>query len=145
MLQNSMKFFYRRFYASEDETLKGYLVQECQGTRSSRPAPARVKDAAKDFDIHSQFKGAGYRAKQSGPPPQDENAPAPGSYGVNELHVRIVHHSKLFTDDTGRFSFWARSGNQYGMVAYHSSNVILGDRFKSQKDVHRLAAYVTIM
>ena len=31
------------------------------------------------------------------------------------------------------------------MVAYHSSNVILVEPFKSQKDTHRLAAYDAIM
>ena len=31
------------------------------------------------------------------------------------------------------------------MVAYHSSNVILVETFKSRKDTFRLAAYDTIM
>ena len=39
----------------------------------------------------------------------------------------------------------SRSGNQYVMVAYHSSNVILVDPFKTRKYQHRLAAYNSIM
>ena len=73
------------------------------------------------------------------------NAPAPESDAVNKLHVRVVHHSKLYTDDTGSFPFHAIIGNQYVMVAYHSSNVILFEPFKSRKDAFRLAAYDTIM
>ena len=65
--------------------------------------------------------------------------------GKNELHVRVVHQSKLYTDDTGRFPTRARSGNQYVMVAYHSSNAILVAPFKSRKDKHRLPAYNSIM
>ena len=70
---------------------------------------------------------------------------APGNDPVNELHVNIIHQSKLYTDDTGRFPTRARSGNQYIMVAYHSSNVILVTPFAPQKDKHWMAAYNTIM
>ena len=38
-----------------------------------------------------------------------------------------------------------RSGNQYVMIAYHSSNVILFDPFSSIKDKNRLASYNAIM
>ena len=38
----------------------------------------------------------------------------------------------------------ARSGNQYVMVAYHYSNVILVKTFTSRKDKNRLAAYNAI-
>jgi len=51
--------------------------------------------------------------------------------GKNELHVHVVHQSKLYTDNTTRFPTRARSGNQYVMVAYHSSNSILVAPFKS--------------
>ena len=54
--------------------------------------------------------------------------------------------SKLYTDDTGKFPIRARSGNQYVMIAYHEEgNLILQQPFKSNKDVHRIAAYNTIM
>ena len=39
----------------------------------------------------------------------------------------------------------ARSGNQYVMVGYHSSNVILIEPFSSRKDKIRLAAYDRMM
>ena len=52
---------------------------------------------------------------------------------------------KLYTNDTGRLPVFSRSGNQYIMVAYHSSNVILVAPFKARKNKHRIAAYTSIM
>ena len=71
--------------------------------------------------------------------------PTPGNDSVNELYVQVVQKHILYTDDTGRFPIRARSGNQYVMVAYHSSNVILVEPFSSRKDKNRLAAYNAIM
>ena len=71
--------------------------------------------------------------------------PQPGNDSVNELHVKVYHQSKLYTDDTGRFPTRMRSGNQYVMVAYHSSNVILIEPLASRNDKHRIAAYNVIM
>ena len=105
----------KRFCPSADETIKGHLVQECQGTRSSRAKPQEVSNCNLITDaecVHNQFQGAGYRAKQPAQPSRDESAPAPGSATENKLHVRIRHHSKLYTDNTRRFPFCARSGNQ---------------------------------
>ena len=78
------------------------MVQESQGTRSSQPRPqsSSAKKRTETEDVSCQFEGAGYRAKQELP---DENDPAPGSSSVNELHVKVVHQSKLYTDDTGPF------------------------------------------
>ena len=64
---------------------------------------------------------------------------------MNKLHVKVYHQSKLYTDDTGRFPTRARSGNQYVIVAYHSSNVILIEPFASRKDKHRISVYNIIM
>ena len=135
----------KRFCPSTDATIKGHLVQDHQGKKSSHPKPKCANDATKEDDVRSPFAGLGYGAKQATPPPPDVNAPALESDAVNELHVRVVHHSKLYTDDTRRFPFHARSGNQYVMVAYHSSNVIIVEPFKSRKDAFRLATYDTIM
>ena len=64
----------------------------------------------------------------------------------NELHIRVQHISKLYTDDTGKFPALSRSGNQYIMVAYHcDSNDILAVPFTSKKYQHRLQAYDEIM
>ena len=53
--------------------------------------------------------------------------------------------SKLYTDDTGRFPIYARSGNQYIMIAYHcDANLILAEPFSSRNDTHRLLAYEKI-
>ena len=64
---------------------------------------------------------------------------------MKELHVNLLHQSKIYKDDTGRFPTKARGGNQYVMVAYHSSNVILFETFVSRKDKHLLTAYNFIM
>ena len=66
--------------------------------------------------------------------------PSPGYDSVNELRVNIIHQSKLYPDDTSWFPTRRRSGNQYIMVAYHSSNFILVEPFASRKDNHQLAA-----
>ena len=71
--------------------------------------------------------------------------PSPGYDSVNELRVNIIHQSKLYPDDTSWFPTRRRSGNQYIMVAYHYSNVILVELFASQNYKHRLAAYNIIM
>ena len=66
--------------------------------------------------------------------------PTPGNDSVNELYVQVIQKHILYTDGTGRFPIRARSGNQYVMVAYHSSNVILVEPFYSRKDKYRLEA-----
>ena len=49
---------------------------------------------------------------------------------------------QLFTDDTGRSHPRASSGNQYIMVALHStSNAILVHPFASKHDSHHIPAY----
>ena len=64
----------------------------------------------------------------------------------NELHIRVKHISKLYTDDTGKFPVRSHSGNQYIMVAYHcDSNAILAVPFTSKKNQLRLQAYDDIM
>ena len=134
----------KHFFPSTDETSKGHLVQDHQGKNSSSHLKW-AEDATEEDDVRRPFAGLSCGDKQATPPPPDINVTAPESDAVNKLHVRVVHHSKLYTDDTGRFPFCARSGNQYVMVAYHSSNVILIDPFKSRKDTFGLAAYDTIM
>ena len=56
-----------------------------------------------------------------------------------------LYKNILYTDDTERFPIRYRSGNQYVIVAYHSSNVILVEPFSSRKDKSRLVAYNAIM
>ena len=71
--------------------------------------------------------------------------PTPGNDYINELYVQVMQKHLLYTDDTGRFPITARSGNQYVMVAYHYSNVILVKPFSSIKDKNRFADYSAIM
>ena len=66
--------------------------------------------------------------------------PTPGNDYVNELYVQVLQKHMLYTDESGRFPIMARSGNQYVMFAYHSSNVILVDPFYYRKDKNRLEA-----
>ena len=64
----------------------------------------------------------------------------------NELHIRVEHTRKFYTDDTGRFPVRSHSRNQYIMIAYHcDSNAIIAAPFKSCTNKHILLAYNTIM
>ena len=66
--------------------------------------------------------------------------------GHTEIHIKNTHISKLYTDDTGRFTVISRIGNQYIMLAYHcDANAIMDVPFKSRKDKDRMVAYNTIM
>jgi len=59
-----------------------------------------------------------------------------------EIDIQVITANQLFTDDTGRFTPTARSGNQYIMVALHTqSNAILVQAFRSKHDSHRIQAY----
>ena len=118
------------------------MVQTLQNVRCTKP---KKKDS--EEDRIKKFPGSVYGTNRVVAPeelPEMED-PAPGNESVNELHVNIIHQRKLYTDDTGRFPTKARSDNQYIMVAYHSSNVILVEPFASRKDKHRLAGYNIIM
>ena len=119
------------------------MVLNRQNVRSTKP---KRKESGEDR-IKKQFIEEGYGTKIAVAPEEspDIKEPAPGNESVNELHVNIIHQSKLYTDDTGWFPTRARSGNQYIMVAYHSSNVILVEPFASRKNKHRLAPYNIIM
>ena len=87
-----------------DKTIKGHMVQTRQGVQSTKPKNLSKRGVQELLEI-------------------DE--PTPGNDSVNELYVQVVQKHILYTDDTGRFPIRARSGNQYVMVAYHSSNIIL--------------------
>ena len=89
---------------STDATIKGHLVQDRQGKNSSSHLKW-AEDATEEDDIQSPFAGLSYGTKQATPPPPDTNVPAPESDSINDLHVRVVHHSELYTDDTGQFPF----------------------------------------
>ena len=102
------------------EKMKGHIVQKRQNVRSKK-------------------------RKHTNPialrPPKPVSIPT-----SNELHIRVQHISKLYTDDTGKCPVRSRSGNQYIMVAYHcDSNTILAVPFTSKKYQHRLQAYDEIM
>ena len=85
----------------------------------------------------------GIRSTKTKVQQQDRPKPVPNT---NNLHFTVEPMSKLYTDDTGRFPTRARSGNQYIMIAFHTStNTILVAPFKSRKDVHRMEAYNSIM
>jgi hypothetical protein len=67
---------------------------------------------------------------------------APTQPTTPTIDIQAIPINHFFTDDTGRFTPRARSGNQYVMVALHSeSNAILVRPFQSKHDSHRIAAY----
>ena len=100
------------------------MVQTRQGVRSTKP------------------KNPSKRELQELP---EIDEPTPGNDSVNELYVQVVQKHILYTYDTGWFPIRDRIVNQYVMVAYHSSNVILFEPFPSRKDKNRLADYNSIM
>ena len=111
------------------------MTQTRQGLRSTKPKPKTYAQALQDSPV-----------------PVSPSLPASLCPAVqprelsNELHVRVVSVSKLYTDDTGRFPIRSRKGNQYIMIAYHcDSNTILQAPFKTKKDAHRIEAYNSIM
>ena len=105
--------------------MRGHLTQVRQGVRSTK-----IKQ----------------RPRQSAPEEDDQlKKESTCNDSVNELCIKVVHKSKLYTDDTGRFPIRSRSGNQYIMIGYHSSNLILAQPFSSRKDKHRIAAYNAMM
>jgi hypothetical protein len=62
------------------------------------------------------------------------------------VFLRVYPISKLYTDATGRFPIWERSGNQYVMIAYHTDrNLILQQAFRMKADKHRIPAFNIIM
>jgi hypothetical protein len=109
-----------RYCPDADETIMGHLAQQRQNIRSTKPkAPI---------------------ALPSPPPTAAPEAPS------NELFIRVLPISKLYTDDTSRFPVRARSGNQYVMIAHHADgNLILQQAFKTRSDKHRIDAYNAIM
>jgi hypothetical protein len=65
---------------------------------------------------------------------------------TNELYITDFPLAKLYTNNTGRLPIWARSGNQYITIIFHSHcNVILCAPYVNRSDKHLLAAYNSIM
>ena len=96
----------------------GHIVQNCHGLMSTKRKPQ---------------------------PTSSSEDPVPQSQS-KELFLQVTPISKLFTDDTGRFPIYARSGNQYIIIAYHcDANLIPAVPFKTRKDTHRLIAYYKII
>ena len=109
-----------KYCQSEDKIIKGHMLQTRQGVWSTNPKNRSKRELQELPEIYEQ---------------------TPGNDSVNELYVQVIQKHILYIDDTGRFPIRARSGNQYVMVAYHSSNVILVEPFSSRKDKYRLEAH----
>ena len=99
------------------------MVQVRQGVRSTKPNPQR---------INCKLTESTSLARDTIP--------------YHEMHIKVEHISKLYTDDTGRFHIRSRIGNQYIIIAYHfGSNAIISAPFNSRADKQRLLAYGAIM
>ncbi|KAL7542248.1 hypothetical protein ACHAWF_007125 [Thalassiosira exigua] len=109
-----------RYCPNADETLNGHMTQCRQGVRSTKPKQDPRPSVVVEIPVPMDYE----------PPPAEEQ----GSK-TNELHVEVVHISRLYTDDTGRFPVRSRSDNQYIMIAFHCD----------ANDKHRLEAYNAIM
>ena len=113
-----------KYCPSADKTIKSHMVQTRQGVRSTKPKNPSKQGLQELPEIYE---------------------PIPGNYSVNELYAQVLKKHILYTYDTKHFPIRDRRGNQYSMVAYHSSNVILVEPFYSRKYKNRLAAYNAIM
>ena len=85
------------------------MVQLRQGVCSTNPNPYRAKynTTPNPTDLYSDTKTA------------------------NELHIRVEHIRKFYTDDTACFPVFSRNRNQYLMIVYHcDSNAIIVSPFK---------------
>ena len=109
-----------RYCPNADETIMGHLAQWRQNIRSTKP-----------------------KGPTALPPPPPTVAPETPS---NELFIRVLPISKLYTNNTCLFPIKAQSRNQYVMIAHHANgNLILQQAFKTRSDKHRIEAYNTIM
>ena len=100
------------------------MVQLRQGVCSTNPNPYRAKynTTPNPTDLYSDTKTA------------------------NELHIRVEHIRKFYTDDTACFPVFSRNRNQYLMIVYHcDSNAIIVSPFKYFANKHRLLDYNAIM
>jgi hypothetical protein len=109
-----------RYCWDADETIMGHLSQQSQNVWSTKPKPTLLAPLVV--------------------------LPPPIAMPSNQVFVVTKLLSKLFTNNTGRFSIRACSGIQYVMIAFHANgNLILQQAFKSKSDCHCIAAYNTIM
>ena len=118
-----------RYCPSAGKTIKGHMLQNRQGVRSTRKLLLKPPETPAAVPYEEQ---ADKTTKELGSKP-------------NELHIHTMHTSKLYMDDTGRFPMCSRSFNQYIMVPYRSSNVTFVALFKTRKYQHRISAYNSIM
>jgi hypothetical protein len=107
-----------------DETILGHLAQMLQNVQVSKPTKLTPRSSL---------------------PPALKN-PVPTGDPLQEVFLRVYPTSKLYTDDTGRFTARACLGNQYVMIAYHmDGNLILQQAFQIKEDKHCILAFNTIM
>jgi hypothetical protein len=112
-----------RHCPSSDETLFGHMAKPRQHIRSIRAVPATARNDTTTANAN--------------------DTPTTQADPLITIHKIPINY--IFTDDTGRFTPRARSGNQYVMVALHSeSNAILVQPFQTKADAHRIAAYTSL-
>ena len=107
-----------KYRPSSKSTIMRHLVKNHQGVRSTKPNP----------------------------PPPSSPEELMTQVRSNELFLQVAPISKLYTDNTSRFTVRSRSGHQYAMIAHHcDANLILAVPFNTRKDTHLLKAYNKIM
>jgi hypothetical protein len=113
-----------RYCPNSNKTILGHLAQQHQNVRSTKPK----------------------HPTSSSPTTLPTAAPSPKDMLSNQVFIKVYPLSRLYTDNTGRFTIRACLGNQYIMIAFNADgNLILQQAFKSKSDSHQIAAYNTIM
>ncbi len=112
-----------RYCPDANKTILGYLAQQCQNVRSTKPKPAMPLA-----------------------PTPTSNPPPLLDVPSHQVFIKVHPISQLYTDNTSCFWVKACLGNQYVMNAYHANgNLILQQAFKTRNDRHWIAAYNAIM
>jgi hypothetical protein len=123
---------------SSNATIKGRLKQTQQILCSTKPKP------------YPSLNFFAILAEPNTPPTEEPSAnPSikPTEFPpTNKLYITDVALAKHYTNNTGRLPIWARSGNQYITIAYHTHcNVVLCAPYPNRSHKHPLAGYNSIM
>ena len=122
-----------KHFPESDETQKGHMKQQRQGTRSTKPKMTNPSDSEPNNP-----------ASEATP---NESTTQPGiKHRDVYLHVYDATKRSMYTDQTGKFPIVSARGNQYIMVAVElDGNYIDGEPMKTREASSLVKAYNAIM
>ena len=118
----------RKYCPSAEETTMGTMSQTRQNLRSTKPQLTTSRQVSTDVNIHKPGNNASSSCQGNNNASLKDNSDPP----CEEAFIFIRHSSKMYSDQTGKFPYVARSGNQYLMTCYVVDvNLILATAFKN--------------